>query len=126
MAIPLNISFHGMASSAALESHIREKADALAQMHPNLTRCNVTIEQPHHHKHQGNAFNVRIDLYVPGNEIVVNRDAHEDAYVALREAFDAAKRQVLRHAQKKRGDIKRHSLPTGADLAQGGKDEEGV
>jgi ribosomal subunit interface protein len=100
-----------MDSSSALENHIREKVEMLEQLHPNLTRCSVTIEKPHHHKHQGNAFNVRIDLYVPGDEIVVNRDAHEDAYVALRDAFDAARRQVVKHAQKKRGAVKHHSLP---------------
>ena len=111
MAIPLRISFHQIPSSAALEDHIREKVQSLEQLHPNLTRCNVTIEQPHHHKNQGNAFNVRIDLYVPGDEIVVNRDSDEDPYVALRDAFEAARRKVVKHAQKKRGDVKRHSLP---------------
>ena len=83
MPIPSNITFHGIASSEALENHIREKIETLGQLHPNLTRCNVTIEKPHHHKHQGNTFNVRIDLYVPGNEIVVNRDAHEDVLRVL-------------------------------------------
>ena len=111
MTIPINVAFHGMDRSEALETHIREKVDALEQLHPNLTRCTVTIEKPHHHKHQGNTFNVRIDLHVPGDELVVNRDAHEDPYVALRDAFEAAKRQIKRHAQKKRGDVKHHSLP---------------
>ncbi len=113
MTIPLRISFHQMPSSSALEDHIREKVQSLEQLHPNLTRCNVTIEQPHHHKNQGNAFNVRIDLYVPGDEIVVNRDANanEDPMVALCDAFEVARRQVVKHAQKKRGDVKRHSLP---------------
>lgn len=126
MPIPLNITFHGMASSEALENHIREKVETLEKRHPNLTRCNVTIEQPHHHKHQGNAFNIRLDLYVPGDEIVVNHDAHEDAYVALRDAFNAATRQVVRHAQKKRGDVKRHSLPGSVNTNQGETDEEGL
>ncbi len=126
MPIPLEISFHGLASSEALETHIREKVDMLSQLHPNLTRCIVTVEQPHHHKHQGNAFNVRIDLHVPGDEIVVNRDRHEDPYVALRDAFDAARRQVVRHAQKKRGDVKRHSLPEGTSKNQEARDEEGI
>ena len=120
MAIPMSISFHGMASSPALEDHIREKVESLEQLHPNLTRCNVTIQQPHHHKHQGNAFNVRIDLYVPGDEIVVNRDANEDPYVALRDAFDAARRQVVKHAEKKRGDVKHHSLPGAGEGRQRG------
>ena len=115
MPIPLNISFHGMDSSSALEDHIREKLEMLEHLHPNITRCNVTIEKPHHHKQQGNPFNVRIDLYVPGDEIVINRDVDEDVYVALRDAFDAAKRQVQRHAQKKRGDVKHHSLPGGTE-----------
>jgi ribosomal subunit interface protein len=124
MPIPLNISFHGMSSSAALENHIRDKVQALEQLHPNVTRCTVTVEQPHHHKHQGNTFNVRIDIFVPGDEIVVNRDAHEDPYVALRDAFDAAKRQVVRHAQRKRGSVKRHSLPGAQPNSSGGSDEE--
>lgn len=125
MPVPLNISFHGIANSEALESHVREKLEALSQLHPNLTRCKVKIEQPHHHKHQGNAFNVRLDLYVPGDEIVVNHDANEDPYVALRDAFDAARRQIIRHAQKKRGHVKRHSLP-GSGMAQEINDEESV
>ena len=65
----------------------------------------------HRHKHQGNAFNVRVDLHVPGDEIVINRDANEDPYVALRDAFDAAKRLLMQHAQKIRGDVKHHSKP---------------
>lgn len=120
MTIPLTISFHQMPTSVALEKHIRDKVNNLEQLHPNLTRCNVTIEQPHHHKNQGNAFNVRIDLYVPGDEIVVNRDANanEDPQVALRHAFEAARRQVVKHAQKKRGDVKRHSLPRSSEVGQ--------
>ena len=111
MQTPLNIVFHDIPRSEALEQHIRDKLESLEQLYPKLTRCNVTIEKPHRHKHQGNTFNVRIDLHVPGEEIVVNRDAHEDAYVALREAFDAAKRVILRRAQKVRGDVKHHSKP---------------
>jgi len=52
---------------------------------------------------------VRIDIKVPGSEIVVNRDKHEDIYVALRDAFDAAKRQVEEFGRRQRGDVKRHA-----------------
>ncbi len=51
---------------------------------------------------------MRIDIGVPGGEIVVNRDHAEDVYVALRDAFDAAKRQVEDYARKIRGDVKTH------------------
>jgi len=45
---------------------------------------------------------------VPGSELVVNRDMHEDVYVALRDAFDAAKRQMEDYGRRQRGDIKTH------------------
>ena len=63
---------------------------------------------PHKHHHQGKHFNVRIDIGVPGSEIVVNRDHDEDVYVALRDAFDAAKRQIEDYARKIHGDVKKH------------------
>ncbi len=114
MQTPLNIAFHDVPRSEALEQHIRDKLETLEHLYPRLTRCNVTIEKPHRHKHQGNTFNVRIDLHVPGDEIVVNRDAHEDAYVALREAFDVAKHLIMQRAEKVRGDVKHHSKPGNA------------
>ncbi len=111
MQTPLNIVFRDVTRSESLITHIRDKVETLEHLYPRLMRCNVTIEKPHRHKHQGNAFNVRVDLHVPGDEIVINRDANEDPYVALRDAFDAAKRLLMQHAQKIRGDVKHHSKP---------------
>jgi ribosomal subunit interface protein len=105
---PLQIVFHGISHSDALEAHIREKAEKMDSFHPHLMRCQVTVEQPHKHKHQGNCFNVRIALHVPGDMIVVNHDAHEDVYVALRDAFDAAGRQLEDSIRRMRGDVKHH------------------
>ena len=51
---------------------------------------------------------MRIDIGVPGNEIVVNHNHDEDVYVAMRDAFDAAKRQLEDYARKIRGDTKVH------------------
>lgn len=70
--------------------------------------CRVVVEMPHKHQQQGKQFSVRIDLGVAGGEIVINRDHAEDVYVALRDAFDAAKRQVQEYARKMRGDVKKH------------------
>ena len=104
----VQITFRDVDHSDALEGHIRDKVAKLEEFHPNITGCTVTVEMPAKHKHQGKLFNVRVDVHVPGNELVVNRDLHEDVYVALRDAFDAAKRQVEEYAHKQRGDIKRH------------------
>jgi len=94
MQTPIQIVFHGIAHSGAVERHVRERVARLEHLHPKLMRCHVTIEQPHHHKRQGNRFNVRLSLHVPGDEIVVNKDSDEDVYVALRDAFDSARRSL--------------------------------
>ncbi|HMJ49709.1 MAG TPA: HPF/RaiA family ribosome-associated protein [Burkholderiales bacterium] len=108
MQTPLQIVFHGISHSVALEAHIREKVEKLDLLHPRVMRCHITVEQPHKHKHQGNHFNVRIALHVPGDTIAVNRDAHEDVYVALRDAFEAACRQLEDSSRSGRGAVKHH------------------
>lgn len=108
MQIPLQITIRGFEHSEALETRIRDKAEKLDELFKHIISCRVVIEVPHKHKHQGKQFTVRIDIGVPGSEIVVNRDHAEDAYVALRDAFDAAKRQLDDYARKIRGDVKMH------------------
>ena len=104
MQIPLQITFHGMERSDAIEAKIREKAAKLDRFHSRLTSCRVVVEVPHRHHHKGKLFSVRIDMTVPGGELVVNRDSsdhsHEDVYVAIRDAFNAAIRQLEDHARK--------------------------
>lgn len=90
----VQITLRGISHSDALEARIREKVSKLAQRFPFLTGCRVVAEVPHRHASHGNQFVVRLDIAMPGSEIVVNRDHHEDVYVALREAFRAARRQL--------------------------------
>ena len=108
MQIPMQITIRDFENSEALEAHIREKAKKLDEFFNHIMSCRVVVEMPHKHHHQGKQFNVRIDIGVPGNEIVVNRDHSEDVYIALRDAFDAAKRQLEDYARKVRGDVKTH------------------
>lgn len=108
MNIPMQITLRNISHSEALEAHIREKAKKLESFFDHIVSCRVVVEMPHNHKHQGNPFNVRIDIGVPGREIVVNRDRHEDVYVALRDAFDAARRQLEDYVQRLHGAVKTH------------------
>ncbi len=109
MERPLQITLRDMPQSDALEAHIRERVTALEKFHPRITGCQVIVEMPHKHKQQGNLFDVRIDLRVPGEEIVINREQSQDVYVALRDVFDAARRKLEEHARRQRGDIKAHA-----------------
>jgi ribosomal subunit interface protein len=108
MQTPLQITIRDIEHSDALETHIRDKAKKLEEFFERITSCRVIVEMPHKHHHQGKQFKVRIDIGVPGSEIVVNRDHAEDVYVALRDGFDSAKRQLEEYARKMRGDIKTH------------------
>jgi ribosomal subunit interface protein len=108
MQLPLQITIRDVEHSDALEAHIREKAGKLDEFFSHIMSCRVVVEMPHKHHQQGKNFTVRIDIGVPGSEIVVNRDHAEDVYVALRDAFDAAKRQLEDYARKIRGDVKTH------------------
>jgi ribosomal subunit interface protein len=112
----LQITWRDMEPSDALAAAIRERTERLERFHNRITACRVVVEQLHRHKHKGNLFNVRIDLSVPGGEIVVTREsgkdhAHEDAYVVVRDAFNAATRQLQDHVRRQRGDVKAHETP---------------
>ena len=108
MQLPLQLTIRDVDHSEALETHIRDKAKKLDEFFDHIMSCRVVVEVPHKHHHQGKQFNVRIDIGVPGSEIVVNRDHAEDVYVALRDAFDAAKRQLEDYARKLHGNVKAH------------------
>ncbi len=108
MQIPLQITTRGIQHSEALETHIRDRVNKLEKFFDRITSCRVVAELPHKHHSQGKQFNVRIDIGVPGNEIVVNHDHAEDIYVALNDAFDAAQRKLEDYAHKLRGDVKTH------------------
>jgi len=108
MLTPLQISLHGIAPSDALRQAIREKASKLEHYYDRMTGCRVVLALEGRHKRQGKQFVVHISLKVPGSEIAVTREHDEDVQVALREAFDAARRQLEDYAREKRGDVKRH------------------
>ncbi len=102
MDIPLQISLHGIGHSDALYNSIRERAGKLERFHEHIVSCRVVLELGARHARQGKQVNVRIDLKVPGGELAVTREHDEDVQVALREAFDAARRQLEDHVREKR------------------------
>jgi len=109
MQLPVQVTYRGMDSSAALETSVRERAAKLEQFHPRLTSCRVVIEEAGRHQRKGRQFVVRVDLTAPGGEVAVNHEHDEDVYVALRGAFDAARRKLEDFAREQRGDVKHHA-----------------
>lgn len=137
MEIPLKITFRNMPPSRTVEASIREKAAKLESFYDRIMGCRVMVETPHRHHHKGKAYQVRIDITVPGGELVINRApkrlearkvppakriekdfserhepskhaAHEDIYVAIRDAFNAAGRRLQDYARRQDGAVKLH------------------
>ncbi|HYG91007.1 MAG TPA: HPF/RaiA family ribosome-associated protein [Azospirillum sp.] len=112
----LEIAFHNMDTSEALEGYIRERAGKLERLYGRLVSIRVAVEKQHRQHRTGNIFDVHIELMVPGQDIVVSRKpakvqekyANPDARTSVRDAFEAAERQLIEYKQKLRGEVKVH------------------
>jgi ribosome-associated translation inhibitor RaiA len=109
MTIPSQIDFRNMETSPVVAERIRERLAEFEDLGAHITRCHVTVEAPHRQKTKGNLYAVRIQLSCPGHDVLINRDdsrdhSHEDLYVAVRDAFDAAWRQLqdVQHKRERR------------------------
>jgi cold shock CspA family protein len=116
MQIPPQITFRGFERSESVEANILERVAKLEEFFPRIVSCRVVVQAQHRHHHQGKLYHLCIDLKVPDKELVVSRSqhdkqAHEDIYVAIRDAFDAATRKLEEHARVKRRKIKSHEVP---------------
>ena len=116
MQLPLQVTFRDMPPSAAVEARIREKASKLDRFSDHIMSCRVVVELPHKHHHKGNLYRVRVLVTVPEGELVADRTKphhheNEDVYVAVRDAFNAVKRQLEDRVRVRRGEVKTHEAP---------------
>ena len=129
MQLPLQVTFRNMDPSAAIEANIQERVNKLDAFYDRIMGCRVVVEAPHRHHHKGKQYHVRIDLSVPGQELVVNHDpgryeSHEDAYVAVRDAFDAIRRQLEDHHRREKRKVKTHEAPPHGKISLLAPDED--
>jgi cold shock CspA family protein/ribosome-associated translation inhibitor RaiA len=131
MILPVQISFRSMKPSEAVEARVREEVSKLDTFYQGIMRCRVVVELPHKHHKKGDLYHVRIDMTVPGAELVVKREpslqaglrqvdsekqvksyeahaAHKDVFVVIRDAFKEARRQLQDYARQVRGQTKAH------------------
>lgn len=109
MQQPIQITFKDLPQTNELAEIITEKTEKLEQFFENIISCHVVIEQTQKHKTQGKLNNVRINLGVPGKELIVTHNERENLHVAIRDAFDSLRRQLEDYARKMHGDVKPHA-----------------
>jgi ribosome-associated translation inhibitor RaiA len=131
MLLPLQITWRDMAPSTAVGTKIREEATKLEEFYGRITSCRVTVAIPHRYQSGEYQFHIRIDLTVPGSEIVVSHEPtlhsslrrteseehakgqefsapHKDVYVAIRDAFKVARRKLQVYSHRRNGSVKHH------------------
>ncbi|HSP98833.1 MAG TPA: HPF/RaiA family ribosome-associated protein [Candidatus Dormibacteraeota bacterium] len=119
----VHLSFRDMEPSPAVEERVRERAARLERYFDRITACRVVIESPHHHHHKGKLFRVRVDLTVPDGTIIADGgrsvdSSHEDVYVAIRDAFDTARRELEDWVRRRRGEVKHHAAARRSPAAE--------
>ena len=114
MSVEPEITFRNMEPSDAVIERIKERLDWLTKPMDRITHLRVTVEAPHRAHHKGKIYHVRLIVGVPGEpDFVINNEpeanhAHEDVYVAIRDAFAAARRKLQDLADIRSGKTKTH------------------
>jgi cold shock CspA family protein/ribosome-associated translation inhibitor RaiA len=112
MKVPLQVVFRHTNRSDGVEARIHERAEKLDRIYNQIMTGRVVVDLPQQRHRKGKIFLVRIDLTVPGRELVVGRGpllnhAHEDVYVAVEDAFDAMERILKEFSREIQGEVKR-------------------
>ncbi len=130
------VTFRNMRPPGPAEKWVRDEISKLAVLYPRIMACRVAVESPPRRHKFGGQFHVRIDLRVPGGEIVIKhgpslrahirqadktkaakqlelKTTHKNLRTAINDSFKAAGRRLQDFARRQRGSVKIHeTLPT--------------
>lgn len=127
--IPTEVVLRNTESNAVVDAFVRSQVEALGGVFPRIEHCRVVVDVPHRHHRTGNRFHVRLQVSIPGEDVIVDHEpgadqgrseghvekqsevgaVHRELDLALRHAFAAARRQLQSRAQRMRGEVKRRS-----------------
>jgi len=99
MSNEFQIVFHNIDQSAALIENVNKRIQKLQRFTSDIIGGRVVLDCPHNNHHKGKVFSVAVEIHTASREVIVkqaqhDKPAHEDIYVAVRDAFNAAERQL--------------------------------
>lgn len=106
MQIPTEITFHGLDRSPAVEAVVERWVERCRHVHERIEACEVILHQPHRHHLRGRPFHVTLRLGVPGRAVAASC-VHADIYLAVADAFRAARRQLDERNARRRPTARR-------------------
>ncbi|MDA8671947.1 ribosome-associated translation inhibitor RaiA [Gammaproteobacteria bacterium] len=130
MTNDIQIVFHSIDQTDALTEAVAKRIDKLERYCDQITNGRVVLDSPHNHHHKGKVYSVSIEIHTPQIEVRVNQEqhdkqAHEDLYVAIRDAFNVAERQ-LRSVDKKHRATPIHELGVGELVGESSIESDAV
>jgi len=114
MQVPLEITYRGVDKTEALDNLVREKVEKLEEVCDHINSCHIAIEKPHDRPSSGSPYRVRIDMTVPpGHEVVADSNPddgiqYDAVETVVRDAFEAARRQLVKLNDKQHNKVKVH------------------
>ncbi len=101
------VMFHNIDQTTALIDAVQKRIQKLTRFCDQIIKGRVVLDSPHNNHHKGKVYSVGLEIVTPSGEIRVHRGqhdnhAHEDLYVTIRDAFDAAERQLKAGSKKQR------------------------
>ncbi len=106
MSIPLKVTTRTVELTDAIETEVKSRLELLERIYDRIESCHVSMDGPVQHHRKGGPFTIKIDLAVPGPDVVVTRKAEGDLYAAIRTGFDAARRRLEEHLDRRRQFVK--------------------
>ncbi|MDG2141661.1 MAG: HPF/RaiA family ribosome-associated protein [Gammaproteobacteria bacterium] len=105
MISDFQILFHKIDQSHALVQAVQKRINKLGRFCDQIMSGRVVLDSPHNYHLKGKVYSVSIEIHTAFKKVIVNQEqhnnhAHEDLYIAIRDAFDIAERQ-LKSADKK-------------------------
>ena len=109
MTNEFQVLFHNIDQTSALSQAVQKRIDKLARYCDQILSGRVVLDAPHNHHHKGKVYAVAIEIHVSSKKIIVNQGqhnnhAHEDLYIAIRDAFNAAERKLKAMDKKNRAN----------------------
>ena len=114
MTNDFQIVFHNIEQSTSISDAVNKRISKLQRFCDRILTGRVVLDSPHNNHHKGKVYSVGLEIHTPSKEVRVNQEqhdnhAHEDLYVAIRDAFNAAERQLKAIHKKHRTERNHHS-----------------
>lgn len=128
MSNEFQIVFHNIDQSDAIIDSVNKRVEKLRRFNSDIIGGRVVLDSPHNNHHKGKVYSVTLELHTPSKPVVVTQEqhdnhAHEDLYVAIRDAFNAAERQIKSVDKKHRKEAV-HKNPDAVDDGFDGLDDD--